>query len=80
MTAPVTVRFTVNGHPAEVHCEPRKTLADVLRILTDGPEFFSERLKDFITVFDPIEDKGHEFGYGRTEAEKRALIEFLKTL
>jgi len=56
------------------------TLADVLRILTDGPSFFMERLQDFITVFDPIEDKGHEFGYQRTEAEKRALIEFLKTL
>jgi cytochrome c5 len=56
------------------------SLADVLRILTDGPAFWMEKFQDFITVFDPIEDKGHEFGYQRTAAEKRALIEFLKTL
>jgi len=56
------------------------TLADVLRIITDGPNFFMERLQDAITIFDPLEDKGHEFGYGRTVEEKRALIEFLKTL
>jgi hypothetical protein len=56
------------------------TLADVLRILFDGPNYFMERVQDAIPVFDPIEDKGHEFGLNRTSEEKRALIEFLKTL
>jgi cytochrome c5 len=56
------------------------SLADAIGLLTGGPQFWMSKLQDFITVFDPIEDKGHEFGYGRTEAEKRALIEFLKTL
>jgi cytochrome c5 len=56
------------------------SFADIIRIVTEGPSYFQERLKDFITVFDPIEDKGHEFGYGRTVEEKRALIEFLKSL
>jgi cytochrome c5 len=55
------------------------TLGDWLRLLVD-PQFFMDKTKDFITVFDPIENKGHEFAYNRTEAEKRALIEFVKTL
>jgi hypothetical protein len=55
------------------------TPADWLRIVID-PAFFMEKTKDFITVFDPIENKGHEFAYARTEQEKRALIEFIKTL
>ena len=56
------------------------SLADAIGLLTGGPAYWMSKLQDFITVFDPIEDKGHEFAYGRTEAEKRALIEFLKTL
>jgi cytochrome c5 len=55
-------------------------LPDLLRILFEGPDFFMERLQDLTTVFDPIEDKGHEFGLHRTPEEKRALIELLKSL
>jgi cytochrome c5 len=55
------------------------TLADALRLVVD-PQFFMDKLKDFITVFDPIENKGHEFGYNRTVEERQALIEFLKSL
>ncbi len=55
-------------------------LADVLRILFEGPAYFMEKIQDAITIFDPIENKGHEFGLNRTAEEKRALIEFIKTL
>jgi cytochrome c5 len=56
------------------------SFTDALRILVDGPSFFMERFQDLITVFDPIENKGHRFGEQRSVAEKLALIEFLKTL
>lgn len=62
-----------------LHDAANLTLTDVLRFLTD-PQYVMDKLKDFIPVFDPIENKGHEFAYGRTLAEKRALIELLKTL
>ena len=62
-----------------IHDAGTLTLADALRFVVD-PQYFFDKLKDFIPVFDPIENKGHEFGYGRTLAEKQALIEFLKTL
>jgi hypothetical protein len=55
-------------------------LTDVIRIILEGPQFFMERLQDLTTVFDPIEDKGHEFGLHRTAEEKRALIELIKAL
>ncbi len=55
------------------------TLTDYLSFLVD-PQYFMDKLKDFIPVFDPVENKGHTFGNDRTVAEKQALIEFLKTL
>jgi hypothetical protein len=62
-----------------IHDAGTLTLPDLLRLLID-PQFFMDRLKDFIPVFDPIENKGHQFGYQRSDDEKRALIELLKTL
>ncbi|GAB4562536.1 MAG: hypothetical protein Tsb0020_10940 [Haliangiales bacterium] len=56
------------------------TLLDVVDIVLNGPEAFMRLVQGSITVFDPVENKGHEFGYDRTDEEKRALIEFLKTL
>jgi cytochrome c5 len=56
------------------------SLNDVLRILFEGPNYLMEKIGDVIPVFDPIENKGHEFGLQRTPEEKRALIEFVKTL
>ncbi len=55
-------------------------LTDFIRIILEGPTYFMELVQNAIPIFDPIENKGHEFGQGRTVAEKRALIEFVKTL
>jgi hypothetical protein len=62
-----------------IHDAGTLTLTDVLGFVIN-PQSLMDKLKDFITVFDPIENKGHEFAYARTDEEKRALIEFLKTL
>jgi hypothetical protein len=53
-------------------------LDDMLQILTKGPEYLSKVTQRAITVFDPIENKGHQFGLHRTEEERRALLELLK--
>ena len=53
-------------------------LEDMLQILTNGPEYFGKVTQRAITVFDPIENKGHAFGLERSEAERRALVELLK--
>ena len=56
------------------------TLLDVVYFMLNGPQAFMDFFQGSISIFDPVENKGHEFGHDRTEAEKRALIEFLKTL
>jgi cytochrome c5 len=54
-------------------------LDDMRRLITDGPAYLSSAAQRVITVFDPVENKGHAFGLERSEEERRALIELLKT-
>ncbi|HEY2514384.1 MAG TPA: hypothetical protein VGI39_26145 [Polyangiaceae bacterium] len=63
-----------------LHATTPLNLEDALAVLFGGPDYFMKRFQDFIPVFDPVENKGHEFGTARTVEEKRALIAFLKTL
>ncbi len=51
-----------------------------LRDLLTGPvQALYEALQSGLTVYDPVEDRGHTFGADLSDADKQALIAYMKT-